>query len=77
MVERRLEIALSERDSINSLTMKSRFEKSSRVKLGPLGKTERDAGLEEFMDALSGILVVDGSHLPAWGRDRSVVQRCD
>ena len=49
--ERRLEIAVSERASMNSFTMKSRLEKSSRVKLGPWGNTVR----AEFvvMDALS------------------------
>lgn len=54
-VERRLEIAVSERDSMNSLTMKSRLEKSSSVKLGPLGKTERGV---DVVDALSGVMMV-------------------
>jgi len=53
-VERRLEMAVSDRDSMNSLTIKSRLEKSSRVKLGPLGKTER--GMEE--DEFSGVIVL-------------------
>lgn len=53
-VERRFEMALSERASMNSLTMKSLEEKSSRVKLGPLGKTERG------VDWLSGVMVPGG-----------------
>lgn len=50
-------MAVSESASINSLTIKSRLEKSSSVKLGPLGKTER-VGVEETMDALSGIMAI-------------------
>jgi hypothetical protein len=53
-VERRLEIAVSERASMNSFTMKSRLEKSSRVKLGPFGKTERGV---DVVDALSSVMV--------------------
>lgn len=54
MVERRLDMAVSERASMNSFTMKSRLEKSSRVKLGPMGKTERGV---DIVDALSGVMM--------------------
>ena len=47
--------------------MKSRLEKSSRVKLGPLGKTDRDEWFVcEVRDALSGMFAADGSRLPAF-----------
>jgi hypothetical protein len=45
-------IALSARSSIKSLTMKSLFEKFSKVKLGPLGKIERPLPVPLIKDAI-------------------------
>lgn len=50
----------SERDSMKSLTMKSRLEKASRVKVGPLLKMDLVAverALCEFKEAVSGMLI--------------------
>jgi hypothetical protein len=45
-------IALSARSSMKSLTIKSLFEKFSKVKLGPLGKIERPLPVPLIMDAI-------------------------
>jgi hypothetical protein len=45
-------IALSASSSIKSLTIKSLFEKFSKVKLGPVGKIERPLPVPLIMDAI-------------------------
>lgn len=61
-------MAVSERDSMKSLTMKSRLEKVSRVKVGPLLKMDLVAverALCEFKEAVSGMLTVMGEPVSA------------